>query len=172
MLKSCTTFLSATLVLASLLQALVSCGPGWDGYDQNYSEIQPIDLTPWSGLETVTVVLDGMEVAVKLEGMQSYDYLGTKAISLSELIIGSGLTQHPDQYRFNFTAGDGYDLLIKRYDDPQLLPSWTDMQQGYLYLDPRYDDLTCGWAEHPWGNALSAYQTKWMNSGIITLIGQ
>jgi hypothetical protein len=87
---------------------------------------------------------------------------------LSDLIIKSGIVADPESYRYDFTATDDYDLFIKRHEDLSLLPSWAEMTSGYLYLDSRYDDLTCGWTEHPWGGALSAYQVKWMNGGTIT----
>ena len=80
------------------------------------------------------------------------------------------MTATPESFRYDFTATDGYDLYIKRYEDITLLPSWAEMTAGYLYLDPRYDDLTAGWTQHPWGSALSAYQVKWMNGGVITLM--
>lgn len=166
---STTTQLISMFLL--FFSSLTACGPGWDGYDENYSDVTPVNLAPWSGSETVFVKLDDLQVTVPLAGMQSYDYLGAKSIKISALVIASGLTQQPDQYRYDFTAIDGYDLYIKRYEDLTLLPSWTEMQQGYLYLDPRYNDLTCGWQEHPWGSALSAYQIKWMNGGTITLLG-
>jgi len=153
-----------------LVLALGACGPGWDGYDDNYSEVGPVNTAPWEGDEVVYVVLDETEVEVALEGMQTYDYLGAPAVSLSDLVVKSGLTPNPESFRYDFTATDGYDLFVKRYEDLSLLPSWTEMTNGYLYLDPRYDDLTSGWTQHPWGSALSAYQVKWMNGGTITLL--
>jgi hypothetical protein len=156
---------------AIVLVLLVSgCGPGWEGYADQYSDSAPVPSTPWEGEETVRVVLDAVNVEVALAGMTTYDYGGAAAVSLSELIAHSAVTGTPEDYRYDFTATDGYDLLTKRYGDASLLPAWTEMQGGYLYRDSRYDDLTCGWTEHPWGGALSAYQVKWMNGGTITLL--
>lgn len=159
-----------SLLLAMLLLTAAGCGPGWEGYEDNYSDVGPVSSAPWSGDEVVTVVLDTIETDVPLAGLQTYDFEGAPAILLSELIIKSGVTATPESYRYDFTATDGYDLYIKRYEDITLLPSWAEMTAGYLYLDPRYDDLTAGWTQHPWGSALSAYQVKWMNGGVITLL--
>jgi hypothetical protein len=159
--------------LAVLLFALAlvpGCGPGWDGYKNGYSSVGPVPSTPWAGDESVYVVLDQTSVQVFLAGMTTHDYLGARAVSLSELVERSGLTETPETFRYDFTATDGYDLLRKRYSDPTLLPGWDEMKGGYLYFDSRYDDLTAGWTTYPWGSALSAYLVKWMNGGSITLI--
>ncbi|HPQ71635.1 MAG TPA: hypothetical protein PKW95_21090 [bacterium] len=156
--------------LLAALALTVACGPGWDEYQDHYSPAGPVVTAPWSGPESVFIVLDDAQVEVLLEGMQTYDYQGALAVSLSDLVIQSGLTPNPESFRYDFTATDGYDLFIKRYEDISLLPSWQEMLKGYLYWDTRYDDLTAGWTEHPWGSALSAYQVKWMNGGLITLL--
>jgi hypothetical protein len=168
--KSALTLAGLAVFVTVLL--CFGCGPGFDGYEEQYSEVVPVSTEPWEGAETVFVVLEGAEVEVELLGMQTYDFSGAPAVSLSELIIASGLAADPEIYRYNFTATDGYDLLIKRYEDLSLLPSWEEMKNGFLYFDSRYDDLTCGWEEHPWGSALSAYHVKWMNGGRITLLTQ
>jgi len=158
------------LSVAALALAVAACGPGWEGYQDNYSDVGPLTLGPWEGDEHVIVVLEETEVDVALEGIQTYDFNGALSVLLSDLIIQSGTTLTPELYRYNFTATDGYDLLIKRYSDVSLLPGWEEMKAGYLYFDTRFDDLTCGWTRHPWGSAESAYNVKWMNQGIITLM--
>lgn len=162
-----TFFLSSCALCLAVLWCC-GCGPGWDGYADRYSAVEPVPEIPWVGDEFVRVVLDETSVDVALEGLDTRDYEGAPAVLLSDLIVKSGLIQDPESYRYNFTATDGYDLFIKRYEDASLLPTWDEMTQGYLYWDSRYDDLTCGWSEHPWGSALSAYQVKWMNGGTIT----
>lgn len=159
--------ITAIFVLALLAAA---CGPGWEGYEDNYSEPGPVSSEPWAGDEVVFVVLDDVEVEVPLLGLETRDYLGVAAVLLSDVIVQSGLTPNPESFRYDFTATDGYDLFVKRYEDITLLPSWAEMTAGYFYFDSRFDDLTTGWAEHPWGSALSAYQVKWMNGGTITLL--
>ena len=160
----------AGLAIAVTLILLAGCGPGWEGYEDNYSEVVEISSEPWEGPETVFVVLDEMSVEVPLAGLRTYDYNGAPSVLLSELIIAGGIAAAPEDYRYDFTATDGYNLLKKRGDDLSLLPGWEEMKKGYLYLDSRYDDLTCGWKDHPWGSAVSAYHIKWMNGGTITLL--
>ena len=118
------------------------------------------------------MVLGDTEVEVVLEGMDQHDFNGAPAVLLSEVILQSSLADAPELYRYNLTATDGYDLLIKRYEDLSLLPSWEEMKHGYLYYDSRYDDLTSGWTKNPWGSAECAYSVKWMNHGVITLYSQ
>lgn len=156
------------MILFLLLPA--ACGPGWEGYEDNYSDPGPVPAEPWAGDESVFIELEDAVVETPLAGLETRDYLGVAAVLLADLVIASGLTPNPESYRYDFTATDGYNLYIKRYEDITLLPSWSEMTAGYLYLDSRYDDLTAGWSEHPWGSALSAYQVKWMNGGTITLM--
>lgn len=161
---------SIGLTFSIALALLFGCGPGWEGYQDNYSDPGPVVTDPWEGDESVFVALEDTVVEVALEGMETYDYLGALAVSLSNIVVNSGLTPNPESYYYDFTAADGYDLYVKRYEDVSLLPSWQEMLSGYLYWDSRFDDLTCGWEQHPWGSALSAYQVKWMNKGTITLL--
>lgn len=162
----------AGFLLCCILALVAGCGPGWEGYEDAYSDVGPVVTAPWEGPETVFVVAGDTSVELALEGLPTYDYNGALAVSLSELIVQSGAVISPQGYRYDFTATDGYNLLVKRSDDLALLPGWDEMKQGYLYLDSRYDDLTCGWREHPWGSALSAYQVKWMNGGQITALSE
>lgn len=163
-----------TLTVFTLLFILIishGCGPGFDGYQDQYSDLAPVSTDPWDGSQTVYVILNDSEVQTPLADLQTYDFQGQPAVLLSELIISSGITQTPEDYRFDFTATDGYNLLTKREGDAGLLPGWDEMRAGYLYEDSRYGgDLTSGWTEHPWGSALSAYLVKFMNGGTITLI--
>ena len=152
-----------------ILILFLSCGPGWKGYEDQYSDVGPVSLEPWEGAESVFVVIGDVRQKTPLAGLQTYDYLGLRAVSLSELIIASGASLTPEDYRYDFTATDGYNLLVKRSGDLLKLPGWEEMKKGYLYLDSRFDDLTCGWEEHPWSSALSAYQVKFLNGGTITL---
>lgn len=150
--------------------AISACGPGWDGYQDDYSEDFHNEGEPWAGDQIVLLEINKSVIEATLSEMTTADFLGAPSISLAELVLSSGLTQDPELFRYDFTATDGYNLLHKRYDDPTLLPTWKEMEAGYLYLDARNDDLTCGWEAHPWGNALSAYQVKYMNGGTITLL--
>jgi len=152
------------------LAALPACGPGWEGYDDQYSDPGPVPAEPWEGEESIFVELADTSVEVPLAGLDTRDYLGVRAVLMADLIVASGLTPNPESYWYDFTATDGYNLFRKRYEDATLLPSWAEMTVGYLYFDARYDDLAAGWSQYPWGSALSAYQIKWMNGGTITLL--
>jgi len=160
------------ILVCSILLCLLSmgCGPGWDGYADNYSDLGPVPDEPWEGDEFVYVALGADTVKTALEGLETYDFQGQPAVLLSELIQKSGVTGDFEAYRYDFTATDGYNLYIKRYEDITLLPSWQEMEHGYLYWDTRFNDLTSGWTEQPWGSAVSAYRVKWMNGGLITLL--
>ena len=150
---------------------LAACGPGWEGYQDRYTTLDDVvESEPWTGDQVVTVTLDDQTVDVALAGLNTHDFSGVPAVALWELIEASALATSPADYRYDFTASDSYNLLTKREGDIDLLPSWTEMQHGFLYLDGRSGDLTSGWTEHPWGSALSAYQVKYMNGGRITLI--
>ena len=169
MLKTCCK-LTVFFLWVNFLAAPVACGPGWEGYEDDYSDPAPVASAPWEGDEVVFVELGDMSVETPLKGLETRDYMGAPAVLLSDIVIQSGLASAPESYRYDFTATDGYNLYVKRYEDMTLLPGWSEMSSGYLYLDPRFDDLTAGWREHPWGSALSAYQVKWMNGGVIGLL--
>ena len=187
--------LAAILIFVLLSLA---CGPGWDGYSDDYSEVESSsptgddddddsasdddtgdddsgdddddDVELWEGDQTVFVELADDSVEVALNTLPLRDYLGVDAVLLSELVEAGALADDPTAYRYDFTATDGYNLYVKREEDLSLLPSWDEMLGGYLYWDTRFDDLTAGWTEHPWGSAESAYQVKYMNGGTITLL--
>ena len=59
--------------------------------------------------------------------------------------------------------------LAKRGGDLAQLPNWENMQNGFLY-PPVPGDLATAWQDHPWGSAISAYNVKLMNGGLIELL--
>jgi hypothetical protein len=165
-------------LLACLLGAYASgCGEGWDAYAPYYAS-QPSENPgePWTGPERVFVELGEERVETFLEGMETSGFhtsagIVIAAVRLSDLIGQSGITDSPERYRYDFTATDGYNLLRKRGDDLELLPNWENMHHGYLYTSD-IGDLTVGWdeAEQPWGSAVSAYNLKYMDGGIVSLL--
>ena len=160
-------FLPLLLVLPWLM---LSCGDGWDAYRDEYN-IDPGEPPgqPWVGDETVFVKLGATEIETLLEGIVTSDFDGIGAVRLSDLIEASQITTNPELFRYDFTATDGYNLLGKRGGDLAQLPNWENMQHGFLYSSTP-NDLSTGWEEHPWGSAISAYNLRLMNGGLIELL--
>jgi len=156
-----------TLIAFACL-VIMGCGEGWEAYERQYDtsgDQRP--GVPWQGEEAVLVVLGNVEVETPLAGIETSDFKGVGAVRLSDLIRESGITASPEDYRYDFTATDGYNLLLKRGEDLEKLPNWENMQHGFLYL---YQSLETGWEEHPWGSAVSAYNVKYMDGGTIELL--
>jgi len=160
-------FLPLLLVLPWLV---LSCGDGWDAYRDEYN-VDPGEPPgePWVGDETVFVKLGNTEIETPLEGIVTSNFDGIAAVRLSDLIEASQITANPELFRYDFTATDGYNLLGKRGGDLAQLPNWENMQHGFLYSSAP-NDLSTGWEEHPWGSAISAYNLKLMNGGLIELL--
>ncbi len=165
---NCLRFLPILLVLPWLI---LSCGDGWDAYKDAYNT-DPGEPPgqPWVGDETVFILLGATEIETPLEGIVTSDFGGSGAVRLSDLIEASQITTSPDLFRYDFTATDGYNLLGNKLGgDLSLLPNWENMQHGFLYRTA-FGDLETGWEEHPWGSAISAYNIKLMNGGLIELL--
>ncbi len=156
------------VVVTLIVLFSLSCGEGWEAYKDYYDETGPPPGVPWEGAETVLVILGTLEIETPLAGIETSEFQGVGAVRLSDLIEESGITATPENYRYDFTAADGYNLLLKRGGDLQELPSWENMQHGFLYL---YQSLETGWEEHPWGSDVSAYNVKYMDGGTIELLG-
>jgi len=168
---------------AALLMALCAavlgsgCGEGWDAYAPFYTNRPTEDPgEPWIGPERVFVELGGERVETFLEGIETSGFrtgsgLVIAAVRLSDFIDRSGITEAPELYRYDFTAVDGYNLLLKRGGDLQKMPDWENLHHGYLYLEDA-GGLTVGWdeAEQPWGSAVSAYNVKYMDGGAMGLL--
>ncbi len=157
----------AFILIACFFSVVPGCGEGWDAYKHQYDtngDQQPGE--PWEGPETVFLVAGTREVEFPLEGIETSDFRGVGAVRLSDLILAAGIAV-PQPFRYDFTAADGYNLLLKRGGDLQELPNWENMQHGFLYF---YQSLKTGWEEHPWGSAVSAYNVKYMDGGTIELL--
>jgi hypothetical protein len=167
--SSCFDLLRFLPLLLVLPWLVLSCGDGWDAYRDDYN-VDPGEPPgePWVGDETVFVRLGATEIETPLEGIVTSDFGGVGAVRLSDLIEESEITTNPEVFRYDFTATDGYNLLGKRGGDLAQLPNWENMQHGFLYSSAP-DDLSTGWEEHPWGSAISAYNLKLMNGGLIEL---
>ena len=168
--RSCADRLRFLSILIILPWLVLSCGDGWDAYKDDYN-VDPGEPPgePWVGDETVFVRLGATEIETPLAGIITSDLGGIGAVRLSDLIEASQITTNPQAFRYDFTATDGYNLLDKRNDDRAQLPNWENMQNGFLY-SPAPDDLATTWQDHPWGSAISAYNLKFMNGGLIELL--
>jgi hypothetical protein len=168
--RSYTEPLRFLAILILLPWLVLSCGEGWDGYKEAYNVDQgEAPGEPWEGDETGFVKLGATEIETPLEGIITSDLDGIGTVRLSDLIEASQITANPESFRYDFTATDGYNLLAKRDGDLALLPNWENMQNGFLYSIPP-NDLETTWQNHPWGSAISAYNVKYMNGGLIELL--
>jgi hypothetical protein len=164
------------MAMILLLLVLAGCGDGWDAYQQFYEQSgggEPGE--PWTGTEKASVVLGAERVETALAGIETSGFPTTSgltiaAVRLSDLIEKADITATPEEYRYDFTAVDGYNLLIKR-GSKDLLPNWENLHDGYLYVSD-VGDLRVGWDEskQPWGSAVSAYNLKYMDGGTIELL--
>jgi len=167
----------ALLVVLHLCLFCIGCGGGWEAYKESYENLIPGPPGgPWEGPERVFVVLETEQVETFLAGMITSGFKTTSGlvlpgIRLSEFINQSGITGTPEPYRYDFTANDGYNLLLKRGGDLMLLPSWENLHHGYFYISD-IGDLRVGWdsEQQPWGGAVSAYNVKYMDGGVMTLL--
>jgi hypothetical protein len=165
------------LVLSLVGTGIPGCGGGWDAYEPFYENTPSGNPgEPWVGPEKVLVELGAERVETALEGIETSGFHTTSgltiaAVRISDLIDRSGITPSPENDRFDFTATDGYNLLRKRGGDLSLMPDWENLHHGYLYSSD-IGDLTVGWdeAEQPWGSAVSAYNVKYMDGGVIGLL--
>ena len=167
----CLRFVQILLLLLLLPFILLGCGDGWDAYQDVYNAAsgEPPGQ-PWVGDETVFVVLGQTEIETALEGIVTSDFEGIAGVRLSDLIEKSRITGTPEQYRYDFTATDGYNLLEKRGNDIEELPSWENMQNGFFYYPSPSSSLETAWEEHPWGSDYSAYKVRDMDEGEIELL--
>jgi hypothetical protein len=159
-------------VVLLVAAGLAGCG-SFEDYRFQYAAVDAADVAagaPWAGPERVTVALDPAAVEVPLAGLVAATFRDAPAVPLQTLVAAAALTDEPQRYRYDLTASDGYDLLVKR-GAVELLPSWDDLAHGYLY---RADDgdLRVGWEAdaQPWGGAVSAYRVKYMDGGRVTLL--
>jgi hypothetical protein len=160
--------LSFVLLLPCIV---LGCGEGWDAY-KDYYNTDPGEPPgqPWVGDETVFVVLGQTGIETSLEGIVTSAFGGVAGVRLSDLIEKSQITDTPEPYRYDFTATDGYNLLEKRGNDIEELPSWENMQNGFFYYPSPSDSLETAWVEHPWGGDYSAYKVRDMDGGEIELL--
>lgn len=125
----------------------------------------------WRGEDTITVQQGTDSAAVALRGLPVYLFNEKETVRLSDIVEKSAITDTPGIYFYNLIANDGYSLergiLLAGWGTG--LPSWQDMQKGYLYQTESFG-LMAGWEEDTVGGQIGqAYNVKWMENGIIEL---
>ena len=132
----------------------------------------------WREEKDITVVLgslsspDSISEVVSLWGLPVHNFQGKEALRLSEIVERSALTWNPEEYFYNLIATDGFSLargiIVGGWGTG--LPSWSDMQKGYLYRSESFG-LLSGWEEDTVGGQIGhCYNVKWMDGGIIEIL--
>ena len=127
----------------------------------------------WHGEEQVDVDFGSATVTVNLHGMRTSIYEGTVGVRLSDIVKKAKLatTAELADYYFNFIASDAFDMSIKAKQNAMSLPTWDDMQKGYLYDSGSSSGLTIKWETGtPPGDFGRFYNCKLMDGGIIQIL--
>jgi hypothetical protein len=95
----------------------------------------------WTGEESVTIATPDGDVAVDLAGLPAFLWTDPedateKLAVLVRTVVDAAFTSKdfdPADYKFNFVASDGYDILAKKLDgDYRGLPSYDELQDGWF----------------------------------------
>jgi len=129
----------------------------------------------WRGDEEVTVTFGTSSAVVPLKGLLIYLYKGKEGVLLADVVEKSEVTDHPEDYYYNFIASDGFSLergiILGGWGTG--LPPWSDMEKGYFY-ETTCCGLSVGWDPDTIGGQIgqysdSAYNVKYMNGGTIEI---
>ncbi|MDY6972118.1 MAG: DNRLRE domain-containing protein [Thermodesulfobacteriota bacterium] len=131
----------------------------------------------WRQEDYITVVLGSLAFSesiselVSLWGLPVHDFQGKESLRLSDIVEKSAMTETPNNYYYNLIATDGYSLergiIVGGWGTG--LPTWSDMQKGYLYPTESFG-LLCGWEEDSVGGQIGhCYNVKWMDGGVIEI---
>jgi hypothetical protein len=123
----------------------------------------------WRGTEQITVKHNADSAAVQLRGLPLYSFKNKEAIRFSDIVEKAGIPAHPENYFYNLISNDNYSLeqgiMLGGWSTG--LPTWGDMQKGYLY-QTKSSGLLAGWdPETVPGQIGSSYNAKFMEGGII-----
>lgn len=123
----------------------------------------------WRGTEQITVKHNADSAAVQLRGLPMYSFKNKESIRFSDIVEKAGIPAHPENYFYNLISNDNYSLergiILGGWSTG--LPTWADMQKGYLYLT-KSSGLLAGWdPETVPGRIGSSYNAKFMEGGII-----
>jgi hypothetical protein len=136
---------------------------------------RPTDNNTWQGDEQVYVTLGTETVTISLHGMPVSTYEGIDGVKLSSIVKKANLAttaELADKY-FNFIATDGYDMSLKAIYWQKSLPTWDDMQHGYLYDSGSSSGLTIRWEDGTPEYAFDGgrfYNVRLMDGGTIQIL--
>gem|GEM_PF-3732343 len=129
----------------------------------------------WKGDEQIYVTLGAKTVTVSLLGLPISTYDGVDGVRISDVVKKANLATIAElaDYYFNFFATDGYDMSKMAIYWGKSLPTWDEIQKGYLYdsgttrgLTIRYEDGTPEYA-FDGGRFYNAYL---MDGGTIQIL--
>lgn len=150
-------------LLCLVFAAAVGCDQPTDPGDN--------DTVVWTGLEAVIVSFGTDDVVVYLEGMPVSIYEGIEGVRLSDIVTEAALVAIPAEYFFNFIASDGFDMSKMAMKNQMGLPTWNDMQKGYVYDSGSSGGLSVMWeAGTPPGDFGRFYNCKLMDGGTIQML--
>ncbi|MCX5902538.1 MAG: DNRLRE domain-containing protein [Proteobacteria bacterium] len=123
----------------------------------------------WRGTEQITVKHNSDAAAVALRGLPVHLFKEKESLCFSEIIEKAAIPAHPENYFYNLISNDNYSLergiLLGGW--PTGLPTWADMQKGYLYLT-KSSGLLAGWSPDTVpGRIGNCYNAKFMEGGFI-----
>jgi len=154
----------AAVLFVCVLMAHMGCEPVPPGDNETDS------ARTWTGTEEVTVTFGADEAIVCLEGLPVSTYEGADGVRLSDVIIAAALVEKPEGYFFNFIATDGFDMSKMAIKNERGLPTWEEMQRGYLYDGGSAEGLTIRWeAGTGPGDFGRFYKVKFMNNGLVQI---
>jgi hypothetical protein len=139
------------------------------------------DDSTWTGTETVSVATPDGTVPVALNGLPAFtwndpeDGVDKPAILLSTVVNAAFAKKafDPADYKYNFAATDGYNVLNQKFDgDYRALPAYDQLAQGWFIA---YEDEDTGNADLRviWDEALNfpkSLGVKLMNGGSIQMV--
>jgi len=123
----------------------------------------------WRGTEQITVQQNSEAAVVALRGLPMYSFKDKESIRFSDIIEKAAIPAHPEKYFYNLISHDNYSLErgIVLGGWPTGLPTWGDMQKGYLYLT-KSSGLLAGWSPDTVpGKIGNSYNAKFMEGGTI-----
>jgi hypothetical protein len=135
----------------------------------------PTDNNTWQGDEQVSVTFGAETVTISLHGMPVSTYNGVECVKLSNIVKKANLATNAEleDYYFNFIAVDGYDMSEMAIYWGKNLPTWDDMQKGYLYDTASSSGLSIMWEkgtkEEDFGVG-RFYYVRLMDGGTIQIL--